>query len=182
MFGQQVNIALFVFFFFQAEDGIRDLTVTGVQTCALPIFLRRALPAARQSTAHPFPIYEMGSWHPPVGHVGKRAPGRKGRRSCRHNADVMHVPLLLRKLSPTRVALEDSPPEFAAEARQRLVSPPRSWYFRYTAARREAFRKAKLRRSKYHSGGPPLHPELPPDTYKAPCLHLWPARNQSLRR
>src|SRR2546430_11197234 len=27
-------------FFFQAEDGIRDLTVTGVQTCALPIWLR----------------------------------------------------------------------------------------------------------------------------------------------
>src|SRR6478736_9477909 len=26
-------------FFFQAEDGIRDFTVTGVQTCALPIFL-----------------------------------------------------------------------------------------------------------------------------------------------
>src|SRR5699024_11320055 len=28
---------LFVFFFFQAEDGIRDRNVTGVQTCALPI-------------------------------------------------------------------------------------------------------------------------------------------------
>src|SRR5437879_13015118 len=27
----------FVFFFFQAEDGIRDTSVTGVQTCALPI-------------------------------------------------------------------------------------------------------------------------------------------------
>src|SRR5438874_7045921 len=27
-----------MFFFFQAEDGIRDLYVTGVQTCALPIF------------------------------------------------------------------------------------------------------------------------------------------------
>src|SRR5205085_3412467 len=27
--------------FFQAEDGIRDLTVTGVQTCALPILGRR---------------------------------------------------------------------------------------------------------------------------------------------
>ena len=26
-----------VFFFFQAEDGIRDWSVTGVQTCALPI-------------------------------------------------------------------------------------------------------------------------------------------------
>src|SRR6266516_3345679 len=30
------------FFFFQAEDGIRDRTVTGVQTCALPICRRRA--------------------------------------------------------------------------------------------------------------------------------------------
>src|SRR5437762_423600 len=29
--------SLFVFFFFQAEDGIRDTSVTGVQTCALPI-------------------------------------------------------------------------------------------------------------------------------------------------
>src|SRR5687768_17965790 len=28
---------LFVCFFFQAEDGIRDVAVTGVQTCALPI-------------------------------------------------------------------------------------------------------------------------------------------------
>src|SRR5205085_7116646 len=33
-----VNLFFFrSFFFFQAEDGIRDLTVTGVQTCALPI-------------------------------------------------------------------------------------------------------------------------------------------------
>src|SRR6266853_2270529 len=29
----------YFFFFFQAEDGIRDLTVTGVQTCALPILM-----------------------------------------------------------------------------------------------------------------------------------------------
>src|SRR5256886_5362965 len=42
------------FFFFQAEDGIRDLTVTGVQTCALPISaariaqIRFALPLERQ--------------------------------------------------------------------------------------------------------------------------------------
>src|SRR2546430_5463039 len=31
---------LLFIFFFQAEDGIRDLTVTGVQTCALPIWSR----------------------------------------------------------------------------------------------------------------------------------------------
>src|SRR5207245_3751098 len=30
-------VRCFFFFFFQAEDGIRDATVTGVQTCALPI-------------------------------------------------------------------------------------------------------------------------------------------------
>src|SRR5256886_13014039 len=34
------------FFFFQAEDGIRDWTVTGVQTCALPI--------CQIATAHTF--------------------------------------------------------------------------------------------------------------------------------
>src|SRR2546427_11705715 len=33
-----------LFFFFQAEDGIRDLTVTGVQTCALPICARSSGP------------------------------------------------------------------------------------------------------------------------------------------
>src|SRR2546430_884559 len=32
-----VGDAIAASFFFQAEDGIRDLTVTGVQTCALPI-------------------------------------------------------------------------------------------------------------------------------------------------
>src|SRR5256885_14031233 len=30
-------VILYFFFFFQAEDGIRDYKVTGVQTCALPI-------------------------------------------------------------------------------------------------------------------------------------------------
>src|SRR5690349_24176512 len=32
-----LTVYLSLFFFFQAEDGIRDLYVTGVQTCALPI-------------------------------------------------------------------------------------------------------------------------------------------------
>src|SRR2546422_9149947 len=38
-----------LFFFFQAEDGIRDVAVTGVQTCALPILLRGV--AGRQARA-----------------------------------------------------------------------------------------------------------------------------------
>src|SRR5207253_7700218 len=41
---------LVCFFFFQAEDGIRDGHVTGVQTCALPIYERRGLlPLPRRS-------------------------------------------------------------------------------------------------------------------------------------
>src|SRR3989440_4421434 len=39
-----------VFFFFQAEDGIRDLIVTGVQTCALPILPHDTAQAARLLT------------------------------------------------------------------------------------------------------------------------------------
>src|SRR3712207_6965420 len=44
-----------VFFFFQAEDGIRDIGVTGVQTCALPIFVLSAvkLPSFTGSSSHP---------------------------------------------------------------------------------------------------------------------------------
>ena len=33
------DFIFFFFFFFQAEDGIRDHCVTGVQTCALPIYV-----------------------------------------------------------------------------------------------------------------------------------------------
>src|SRR2546429_5629706 len=38
------------FFFFQAEDGIRDVAVTGVQTCALPISPDTNKAATRTST------------------------------------------------------------------------------------------------------------------------------------
>src|SRR5689334_23404362 len=45
------------FFFFQAEDGIRDGTVTGVQTCALPISVAvGAATAAPTATGRPCPI------------------------------------------------------------------------------------------------------------------------------
>src|SRR5690606_39489765 len=41
------DICLVFFFFFQAEDGIRDFHVTGVQTCALPISALRFNQLAR---------------------------------------------------------------------------------------------------------------------------------------
>src|SRR2546429_6557928 len=49
------SLLMVVFFFFQAEDGIRDVAVTGVQTCALPISnchrWRRWWPRRRQRCA-----------------------------------------------------------------------------------------------------------------------------------
>src|SRR5438067_9339168 len=52
-----VRFFFFFFFFFQAEDGIRDRNVTGVQTCALPIFaharLRQRRAPSRSGGARP---------------------------------------------------------------------------------------------------------------------------------
>src|SRR6266540_1384009 len=45
------DMVLYLFFFFQAEDGIRDRDVTGVQTCALPIFRGRDTSRTRPSRA-----------------------------------------------------------------------------------------------------------------------------------
>src|SRR2546430_7757109 len=46
------NRGIWIIFFFQAEDGIRDLTVTGVQTCALPICGRElAVGGCQRATA-----------------------------------------------------------------------------------------------------------------------------------
>src|SRR5437763_6193137 len=61
------------FFFFQAEDGIRDTSVTGVQTCALPISRRDATPRPvprTRSAPRPSP----GRWPAP------RPPEEEGRR------------------------------------------------------------------------------------------------------
>src|SRR2546429_1745847 len=44
-----VRTRLYMFFFFQAEDGIRDVAVTGVQTCALPILSAAPATACRMA-------------------------------------------------------------------------------------------------------------------------------------
>src|SRR5256885_12620033 len=50
-----------LFFFFQAEDGIRDYKVTGVQTCALPIYDVLSTAGDR-----PPPLFLLGRDHPPL--------------------------------------------------------------------------------------------------------------------
>src|SRR2546430_8880803 len=94
-----VSIFCPTFFFFQAEDGIRDLTVTGVQTCALPIWLNllgRALrvelrerfhqlvPARGRLQAVEVPT-QLGKRHscPSRRSMNARCAGKIGRASCR---------------------------------------------------------------------------------------------------
>src|SRR5205807_5523630 len=67
-------VGLFVcfFFFFQAEDGIRDYKVTGVQTCALPIFS----PAPGQQRDGRRSRACAGRGAPPAGRPSRRRPRR----------------------------------------------------------------------------------------------------------
>src|SRR2546425_2492536 len=80
-------------FFFQAEDGIRDKLVTGVQTCALPIWaLDRVRPAR-----HPL---HRGRRHR-AGHLARRAAGvrRGGReRSEEHTSELQSLAYLVCRL------------------------------------------------------------------------------------
>src|SRR6266511_4698694 len=77
-------------FFFQAADGIRDFHVTGVQTCALPIWLRLPLAGACRGLRPP---RATPSHHPPL----PPAHERKGR------ALHPHAPRRLGLRSPLRL-------------------------------------------------------------------------------
>src|SRR3712207_7345336 len=76
------------FFFFQAEDGIRDIGVTGVQTCALPISglpatasRPRRRPRARAGSLPPL-LHEPG-WD----RLGRVVPSRRRARPGRDGPD-----------------------------------------------------------------------------------------------
>src|SRR2546430_13998829 len=112
-----------LFFFFQAEDGIRDLTVTGVQTCALPISRVESRPGGKS-----IPTAPAGQAHLPVSpsatrrrrsaiHNGTRDPRR--RRSAPPPAPV---PTDQDAPSATRARLLGSP-NAAADARERSGHP-----------------------------------------------------------
>src|SRR6266496_5037216 len=67
---------MFFFFFFQAEDGIRDLYVTGVQTCALPISAAGGLPQrARAAVRVLHARNDHGGRRPAAREPGPQRPG-----------------------------------------------------------------------------------------------------------
>src|SRR5256885_10889776 len=79
-------------FFFQAEDGIRDYKVTGVQTCALPIWPRRRprggagelRGAGRRRAAE----RDLAGRRRRRARPRQRSPGQIGRASCRESVDL----------------------------------------------------------------------------------------------
>src|SRR5437763_17018999 len=76
-------------FFFQAEDGIRDTSVTGVQTCALPIWIggEVELSPACSSTSPPIPAFRSSRC-------------KIGRASCRERVWILEQDVCLKKKHP----------------------------------------------------------------------------------
>src|SRR5207249_8143399 len=82
------------FFFFQAEDGIRDRNVTGVQTCALPIsaWSRNQRPSpcslSNQSTARPSFVNTCFKF--PIDSAFARSEERRVGKECRSRWSPYH--------------------------------------------------------------------------------------------
>src|SRR5438105_7321903 len=83
------------FFFFQAEDGIRDPLVTGVQTCALPISLGRSSAQTLSSLSTARPVM------PPIFHLFGNGLGQSG-SNLNFGAVSVGAPRSARKRSEER--------------------------------------------------------------------------------
>src|SRR2546422_6381581 len=82
-----------IFFFFQAEDGIRDVAVTGVQTCALPISARRASdasPAADPSRARARKSGAPSAYEQEAAAIAPRSEERRVGKECRSRWSPYH--------------------------------------------------------------------------------------------
>src|SRR5258708_8103241 len=81
-----------VLFFFQAEDGIRDDLVTGVQTCALPIFHMRSTSAVVMLTLEEVLRMWTEYWHLPLGLLllCVRSEERRVGKECRSRWSPYH--------------------------------------------------------------------------------------------
>src|SRR5207244_10439941 len=74
-----------IYFFFQAEDGIRDDLVTGVQTCALPISLPGICSCRGASSLSAAPALPAAAFEPPAGLLAgaRRSEERRVGKECR---------------------------------------------------------------------------------------------------
>src|SRR2546430_15308982 len=108
------------FFFFQAEDGIRDLTVTGVQTCALPIATRYGRCRIGRGRGRPPPACrsrQKSTWDGRSYNGAGLLRGRLGRgvrSAVRGDSLQLRVegprPLLLREMVEASLGVRRPPP------------------------------------------------------------------------
>src|SRR2546429_5362635 len=99
----RVAVCYISVFFFQAEDGIRDVAVTGVQTCALPIFVTSATLTDGSGTAE--------SW--------AGAEARTGARHLPKPAFRVRVPSPFDYATQTRVIIRSEERRVGKECRSR---------------------------------------------------------------
>src|SRR5262249_59330224 len=96
------SVWVLFFFFFQAEDGIRDWSVTGVQTCALPIFTGHRLAELQRGVAlalHQEVLHWLGDGRRllathfcgPLKVWELSPPPQIGRASCRERGEMSGV-------------------------------------------------------------------------------------------
>src|SRR2546423_4424616 len=81
------------FFFFQAEDGIRDKLVTGVQTCALPISIHARQPGAvelQQQLTHQDACSSVNRRGAGKAVEGRRSEERRVGKECRSRWSPYH--------------------------------------------------------------------------------------------
>src|SRR5207253_3532906 len=106
-------IIFFLVFFFQAEDGIRDGHVTGVQTCALPISSPETAPATQTSS------FLLGhSFAPPATQAIPSTPGVSSigfssSQVCKSSTSIFPAPVPLKYAMspPGRIKISDAPSE-----------------------------------------------------------------------
>src|SRR2546429_7392292 len=79
-----MDVGCMVFFFFQAEDGIRDVAVTGVQTCALPILFSEGLQLRNRTGS----MRQQTKEYPARGKDSGGVGGLHGKRSEEHTSEL----------------------------------------------------------------------------------------------
>src|SRR3989454_10506977 len=93
-----------LFFFFQAEDGIRDYKVTGVQTCALPISQRGVHEVGPGMIALDIPAPRLVHLRRRRGRLERRTEGTDYRAPALDLLDIRDLELPPLPLHPSRVA------------------------------------------------------------------------------